>query len=407
MLIQVIRRFSRHIVLVLVSWFVVQFCFGGTYVVIFNLYLIRLGFGPDFIGLANASIGIGFALFAFPAGAAGARLGRRRMLIVGLALSVVVSVFIPAAMYFRGYAQKVCLVLSYGLYGASGTLIVVNSVAFLSDSVSDSDRPVTFTVYTAIAPIAAFLGSALSGFLPNGLARLLDLTLENPQPYGYVLCIPPVLYAVVLVLYIVAPSAKESRLKPAAKDSPKAIPLLLLLSILLVGFLRNAITFGINTFFNAYLDTTMGMPAHVIGITVSVSKLVAAPATILLAPLAMKKFGKFKIVLIGIIAATIAALPVAFVSSYIAAAFSLVTIAVLSTITTAAYTTFSQELVPSEWRALMAGSVNMAGALSHAAIAYGGGYLIMGLGYQNFFRVPIISCAIGALLFWVLFHKKR
>ena len=50
---------------------------GGIYSVLLNLFLLRLGFGPELIGLVNSAGTLTFALASLPAGALGGRLGSR------------------------------------------------------------------------------------------------------------------------------------------------------------------------------------------------------------------------------------------------------------------------------------------------------------------------------------------
>ncbi len=71
---QAIAAFSRDARLYLSSAALMGFTiFGGVYSLLMNLYLLRLGYGPGAIGVANAAGLLGWALACLPAG----RLGRR------------------------------------------------------------------------------------------------------------------------------------------------------------------------------------------------------------------------------------------------------------------------------------------------------------------------------------------
>ena len=101
---QRLRGFSRDVRLFLVTSVLTGFCFIGVYLVLFNLYLVRLGYGPEFIGLVNAAGMFIFAISSLPAGALGRRWGARRTMIVGiagLALGLALASlaeFLPAAL---------------------------------------------------------------------------------------------------------------------------------------------------------------------------------------------------------------------------------------------------------------------------------------------------------------------
>jgi MFS family permease len=60
----------------------------GIYGVIFNLYILRLGFGEDLLGLILSSASTATGLFAIPAAFICDRLGRKRTLLLSSVLSV-------------------------------------------------------------------------------------------------------------------------------------------------------------------------------------------------------------------------------------------------------------------------------------------------------------------------------
>ena len=65
------------------------FGYVGMYSVLFNLYLLRLGYDPAAIGEINAIGRMGFALVGIPAGLLGVRFGPRPLLIVGEIIIVI------------------------------------------------------------------------------------------------------------------------------------------------------------------------------------------------------------------------------------------------------------------------------------------------------------------------------
>ena len=82
---QRLRGFSRDVRLFLVTSLLTVFCFMGVYLVLFNLYLVRLGYGPEFIGLANAAGLLVYGVSSLAGGEIGRRWGSRRGMIAGLA----------------------------------------------------------------------------------------------------------------------------------------------------------------------------------------------------------------------------------------------------------------------------------------------------------------------------------
>src|ERR671923_777200 len=86
---QMLRPFNRSIHLWLLAFAIVGFTYFGVQAVLFNLYLLRLGVGPQFIGLLVGSGQVIFALVALPAGALGQRVGVRGAFASGFAMAAV------------------------------------------------------------------------------------------------------------------------------------------------------------------------------------------------------------------------------------------------------------------------------------------------------------------------------
>src|SRR5919204_5087918 len=72
---RMMRPFNRSIHLWLLGFAIAGFTYFGVQAVLFNLYLLRLGFGPQFIGLLVGSGQVLFALAALPASTLGQRIG--------------------------------------------------------------------------------------------------------------------------------------------------------------------------------------------------------------------------------------------------------------------------------------------------------------------------------------------
>jgi MFS family permease len=93
-----LRMFSRDVRLLLVTSALLGFAvWGGIYAVLLNLYLLRLGYGPRFIGLVNSTGMLTVGVFALPVGVISARVGVRRMLIASAVLSGIGFVALPFA----------------------------------------------------------------------------------------------------------------------------------------------------------------------------------------------------------------------------------------------------------------------------------------------------------------------
>ena len=81
---------SRNARLYFIATSLIGFTLEGVHVLLFNLYLLRLGYGPEFIGLINGIGMCAFAISSLPAGRLTQRWGCRRTMLTGL-VSVIVG----------------------------------------------------------------------------------------------------------------------------------------------------------------------------------------------------------------------------------------------------------------------------------------------------------------------------
>ena len=194
--IQSVRLFNRDVRLFLVVATLFGFAiFGGIYPILLNLYLLRLGYGPEFIGLLNASGSLCIAIFCLPAGALGSRWGSRQVMIAGLLLLVAGNGLLPLAEFAPAGSRSPWL-LATNLLGALGVaLYIVNTSPYLMAVTGDAERNHAFSVQAALGTLAAFFGSLAGGFLPELIATVTHTSLSQPAPYRY-----PLLFAAAMLL---------------------------------------------------------------------------------------------------------------------------------------------------------------------------------------------------------------
>ncbi len=157
--------------------------FGGIYTLLLNLYLLRLGYSPGFVGVVNASGMLALALFSLPAGALGGRWGSRRTLIAGLSLIVIGLGLLPLAELVPVPFRRGWLVGTYMIAWLGVAMYFVNTNPFLMVVTTAVERNHVFSVQVALWPIAGFAGSLVGGVLPDHIAGLLRVPLDHPAPY--------------------------------------------------------------------------------------------------------------------------------------------------------------------------------------------------------------------------------
>jgi MFS family permease len=401
-----IRSFSLGIWLYLMAWFVLQFSFAGIYSVLLNLFLRRLGYSEEFMGLVLGSSALGFALFAIPAGGFGARWGYKKMIMTGMISGTICTFLLPFAQYMNPDISKIIIVGSYGLFAVSMTLIAVNGIPFLASSASDESRVHVFSAYGAMAPLAGFFGSIVGGFLPKAISDITSISLEKPEPYAFSMWIVPVFLLAFTCLFLFFIKEKHGPENAGTPDSqPEKAPIYLFITFFIFTVFRIATFWSIFAFFSIYLDSSFKIPVAVIGILTAIGRIIPA-FTALFTPALAKRIGKFNLIVMVSVVSTIMALPMGLIPSVVAAAISLIAISGLNAIDASIFSTFQQEVTPEKWRSLMSGFCFAAEAVSYTLVAYAGGFMIQSLGYQPFFLSTTAATFISAFIFWFAFRKK-
>ena len=138
----------------------------GIQLVLFNLYLVDLGFSEIFIGHTVGLTGLGVAAAALPGGLLSERLGCRSVLVFGLALEG------------AGAVGRACLVepggllASSGVFGVGMSLIAVAGPPFLTKHSSVNERTFLFSGLQSVALVAQVVGSMAGGALPVALVSV-------------------------------------------------------------------------------------------------------------------------------------------------------------------------------------------------------------------------------------------
>lgn len=403
-----VRRFSRSVRLIFLGAALVWFSVMGVHAVLFNLYVLRLGYGPEFVGQVNATGLLAGSLFCLPAGELGRRFGCRRTMIAGLLLAALGYALIPLAGVMPAQARAGWLTGSYLLAClGSWSLYQVNVTPFLMGATRADEHTHAFSVFSALPTAAAFLGALVGGFLPGAFAALMRVSPASAAPYGVSLLIASV--ALLPAALALAHTDDVDR-SPAAvahvlpRDGRVPVALIVMMSLLLL--VRAAGQGSVRVFYNVYLDEGLGVPTPLIGTIAAVGQPLAIPAA-LLTPILAARWGNARTYTLAALGMAASLLPLALVPSLAAAAVGYVGVISLFAIAATAVTVYGQAMVLPQWRPLMEGSVMMAVTFGWASMGYGGGYIIRTFGYGGLFLTGATMIAAGALLFWWYFRVPR
>lgn len=134
---------------------------AGAFAVLYVLFLTKLGYSTDFVGLVLVIGTIGGGLGIIPASALVERLGYRALLLWS---DFVGGVAFAAQLFFP--TPPVILVTTVAA-GASFALFLVVNAPFLAANSSEHERTALFGLNNALGFLAAVVGSLLGGGLPD------------------------------------------------------------------------------------------------------------------------------------------------------------------------------------------------------------------------------------------------
>ena len=400
-----LRSFHRDVRLYLGASALNGLVSNGIRAVLGNLYLLRLGYGPEEIGLFTAVGLVVFTLACLPAGALGRRWSASRALTAGTALLVASIGLVPLVELVPRTWWIAWLVGANVINGLGLALYHVSGMPFLMAATGSEERDHAFSLNASLEPLASFLGSLLGGVLPGLLAALLAVSAEGAEAYRYSLAIAALLLVPAVLLLRAAGevgAGPPERRAAAVRRAPYG----LIAMLALVVVFRYAGKGTVDTFYNVYLDAGLGLSTTLIGVLIAVGKLSAASAA-LATPLLTARWGRSRVIVVATLAIGLLILPLALLPHWAAAGLGFVGLSAFSSIAITAMRVYSQEAVSPAWRFAMSGALVMGAGLSASAMAFGGGYLIPSIGYSGLFLAGAGLTVAGAALFWGYFRVPR
>lgn len=399
---RLIRLISREAGLSLITQASLGFSYFGVYAVLFNLYLLRLGYDLKYISSINAIGQLVFAISSLIVGFSVKHSSNRRAMVLGMSLNLLAFSVLPLIRWKQISNGDILLIITYALTWLGLALVIVNIIPFLISATGSEERSMVFGMVGAILSLSGFLGNLLGGLLPGYFVSQFGGSLNSPNPFRYTLLIVAVFIIPGLVAMIATRDIEiDTPIAEKVKKAEKVpIPLGLIVLLTLVMLLMRTGEGSVRTFFNVYLETALGESTALIAILSAAGQLLAIPAA-LATPILVKTLHLRQTLIMGILGMACSLIPLAFFPNWRAAGLGFLGMMALTSFTVPAFGIYHQEHLPKNWRTVMSGSATMAVGLSWAITSYGGGYLITTSGFRTFFSSVGILTLCGGLLFWV------
>lgn len=398
---------NRNVRLFLITPIAVGLSYYGFFLVLFNLYLLRLGYGPRFIGALTASGPLAFIVVSLPAGALSRLWGSRRLLLVGIGLYIVSFGLLPFADLLPAAWQAPWLFGFYVLAFLGGAFYWPNSEIYMMTVTRSAERSLVFSLRQALLPLAGFAGSLVAGALPRLIAAWLDTSLDDPAPFRYALLLSSVVYLPAFCAMLATDRAPVRAHESAAIEpvTTSLVPLLSGTLITLIGI--EVVWKGGNSgpinFFNVYLDSGLGLATAAVGMVIAFGQLFAAAAA-LATPLLTARYGLRQTVLLSLVGLGASLLLIAGPPNWVAAAIGYVGLRSWTAISSSAIAVYRMELVGAQQWGLLSGGAVAGQGIGESGMLLAGGFIIAGAGFGAFFFAAALMIGLSAVAYGTYFR---
>lgn len=392
-----IRHFS-HNARTYVAYYFLLSVHLGIYGVIFNLYILRLGFREDLLGLMLSIVFISTGAAAIPAALLCDRIGRKNTLLFSILVTSTALLLL-----YTITSLDWLLVLSV-VYGIGTAFYTVAGSPFLMENSTPDERMHLFSVNSALSQVAYIIGCMAGGMMPNALA-MAGVDMAGPAVYRYTLFLSLALIALsaVPILYMNEAGKRPRPVKRFAIlgstiRSSKVQKLIAVNGLIGIG------AGMIVPFFNVYFHNLLAATTDQIGLIFSAGELVMIVGLMII-PFIVERYGKVKTIAFTELASIPFLIMLAFTASIYVAAFAYIMRMTLMNMANPAINSFNMELAPDEQRATVSSLTSMSWYLCMSLSAYLSGIMMAGSNYVLPFMVTCATYICAALLYYLFFYR--
>jgi len=366
---------------------------------LFNFYILSLGFDSGTLGLLVALPPIVITVSAIPMGMLGHRIGFRHTLMIGVVLTAGALVGISMSTVLIG------LVIFSVLRGLSRTMLQVSSAPFMAENSGTEERTHLFSVQFAARMFANFFGFLLAGVLPGLIAGVLHVGAESPTAYRGALLVGAAVYALSLLPLLrtkTEPMVREETEPMRLREMfhPPGLLFRLFLPQVVIGLGAGALV----PFLNVFFKTKFGVPDATLGVLFAVQSILMAFAT-LIGPVLADRWGKTKTV-VGVQLLSVPFLGIlGYVPMLSLSAIGFLCRAALMNAANPLYTAFAMEKVSAKQRGAASAMMQMSWQGTRAVSSLASGYLQEASGFSALFPITIVMYSLASLLIYTFFIR--
>jgi len=391
-----VSGFHGNVKLLLLRSFVICL-YTGIYGILFNLYVLNLGYGADFLGLVLAAHVLASSAVSIPAGLLCDRFDRKKLMVISGLLSTLAAV--PLYLFSSPWA-----LLLFSIAG--GVFVSISSVTLtplLAENCGKDDTVHVFSANASISWIASVLGCALGGILPGMWGLLPGLRMDGLR---LTLLSSVILLAMGLAIML-AIKEKEGARRRCSTFSLKGVKL----SPDVMKFTITSLTFGVASgmivpYFNVYFTRAL----HVGVLDVGLASAVAGAVMILgfvTTPYLTSRIGKVRSAVVTKIFSAPFLMLMALTESFIVAAAAYVAYMFFINMAGPATTSFQMEQIKPKEQGFAVGMMMTGNYVAVSASTYLSGLLIAKGNYIVPFLVTCVAYVVTAFLLYHYFKDSE
>jgi len=397
-------RYSRDAVLLFVVAGLSALGFYGINILLRVLFVLRLGYGPQYVGLFNGVGALTYMSMGVPSGALGSRFGAKRVMLVGGAITATGMAILPLAEFLPPGIRGIWLIATQVILIGGWGMFNVNLVPALGAATTAENTNSGYALSGALRSLGTFAGTVSGGLLPGLSAGVLGQSLDMPGPYRVGMWVGALVSLGALIPLVMVRQGKQVTTREQARTSGR-FPLLSLAPLLAYVYLHQVAWATCQSFCNAYMDTDLNLPVSSIGLISGVGQFLAILDSLFIPRLAARR-GNGWTAMMATLGIGLSLLPLGLVSHWAAAGVGQIGIIILWAVWLPALQVFQMELVDKRWHSLAYGTASMAMGLGFGTTSLAGGYVIAAWGYRTLFLLGAGVAVVGAAVLWGTLRRR-
>lgn len=393
-------RFSRDTQLLTIATGVFAVSFMGIQMLAKTLYILRLGYGLEYLGLFGATGAISYMAMSLPSGALGSYWGTRWTMFIGGVITVSGMASLPLVELLPSALRPIWPIVTQAITSGGWALFNINMVPALMGATTVQNRSSAYALNSMMRGFGSFTGAITAGLLPTLFQTLWGYSPELPDPYRLSLWVAAVIGLLALIpLFLARPTVQV--VTTTQEQVATGFPVLTITLLVFHVYFAQVGIAVCQTFCSAYMDSDLRLTPAMIGLIIGAGQFAAVLAP-LFGPRLAARHGHPWLLTATNLASAFSLLPLALLPHWSGVAVGGLGVMALSALWMPALQVFQMELVDARWRSLAYGIVSMAMSLTFASTSLLGGRFAAQWGYQRLFLLAVGLSLVGVVIIWAM-----